>query len=216
MSKSYSPCCHVFEHELRQRPFNIYFRIGSNLFYLILTLPLVYLSLSLPSFCYQPSGLHRLVTQSYQVPPQPLPTPMDTQPDGADHQSQYAAFVAEASVREAALQMQVGLLSEQLAAARYFFFPSHYLCSISFELIIFHSVTPTSLNQKEKDLINDKSSNHSHLKSLLQPPSSAAVPKKRQKSRPTTKPAMQRYRVLPAELPKDSSGLYVRFVNIII
>ena len=52
---------------------------------------------------------------------------------------------------------------------------------------------------------------NSRLKSLFQPP----VPKK-QKSRPTTKPAMQRYCVLPAELPKDSSGLYVRFINIII
>ena len=63
--------------------------------------------------------------QSFQVPTQPLLTPMDTEHDGAprDCQSQYAAFVAEASVREAALQKQIGLLSEQLAV-RYFFFPS--------------------------------------------------------------------------------------------
>ena len=43
--------------------------------------------------------------QSLQVPTHPLPTPMDMERDGAprDRQSPYAAFVAEASVREAVL-----------------------------------------------------------------------------------------------------------------
>ena len=64
---------------------------------------------------------------------QSLPTPMDTRRDGVQpplsHEAPYAAFVAEAAIREAALQQQVGYLSEQLAAlsARYSFSPSHCL-----------------------------------------------------------------------------------------
>jgi hypothetical protein len=90
---------------------------------------------------------------------------MDIRRDGVEppHESRYATLVAEAAVREAALQQQVGYLSEQLAAsARYAFSPIHCLCLIFFELTIFHfSVAilnlrakpppPTSLNKKEKN-----------------------------------------------------------------
>ena len=81
----------------------------------------------------QTSNFQRLPPQPFQVPTQLTPTSMDTQRDGVeqiDRESRYALFVAEASVREAALQEQVGFLSEQLAA-RYFFFLRHCLCSMN-------------------------------------------------------------------------------------